>query len=59
MNTRNFSQPQNNSILKLNISNNDKIIPKQTSYLTPIKNNVNNYYSEVKKKSIHQYLIFN
>ncbi len=50
MNTRNFSQPQNNSILKLNISNNDKIIPKQTSYLTPIKNNVNNYYSEVKKK---------
>ena len=31
----------------------------QNSYLTPIKNNVNNYYNEVKKKSIHQHLIFN
>ena len=49
MSSRTFSQPQNKSFLKLNISNNGEIIPKLTSYLTPIKNNTHNYYDEGKK----------
>lgn len=34
MNSRNFSQPQNKSILNSNISNTESILPNQTSYLT-------------------------